>query len=149
VGHEHGGWTSVTLAWGRNRELGGKYDEYLGEATRQYRSRTIFSRVEWTQVETDLLRTGVHTFQGGRKNGHVVLPGARDFVGSLTAGATQTVWRPRGWDVAVGAEVTENVVPPNLSPFYGAHPWSGQIFLRTRPPAMHRMTDVIMTRHGQ
>ena len=36
-------------------------------------------------------------------------------------------------------------VPPPLTPFYGAHPWSGQIFLIVRPPAMHRMLDVTMT----
>jgi len=34
-----------------------------------------------------------------------------------------------------------------LSPFYGTRPWSGEIFLRVRPPSAHRMTDVIMTRH--
>jgi hypothetical protein len=141
------GWTSITVAWGRNQKLGGLYEEYLGEATRQYRWGTIYWRAEITQVETDVLRTGVHT-AGGRKNGHVVQPGDRDFVGSFTGGATWTFWRPGGWDVATGGEVVGYAVPANLSPFYGSQPWSEQIFMRVRPPARHRMMDVTMTRHG-
>jgi hypothetical protein len=146
--HRAPGSTSLTLAWGRNRKLAGSYDAFLGEMTRVYRRSTIFWRVESTQVETNLLRTGVHVFQGGRKNGDGVIPGRRDFVGAFTAGTTRTVWQPHSWDMAIGAELTGYAVPAALSPFYGTQPWSGQIFFRVRPPAMHRMTDVIMTRHA-
>jgi hypothetical protein len=142
------GWTSLTLAWGMNQKLGGRYTALLGELTRQYSRGTIYWRVESTQVETDVLRTGVHTFQGGRKTSHVVLGGARDFVAEATGGGTWTVWKPQGWDVAAGAALTGYGVPTNLSPFYGSHPWSWQLFVRVRPPAMHRMMDVTMTRHG-
>ena len=131
-----GGWTSLTLAWGRNRKTSGMYDEYLGEVTRQYRWGAIFGRGEMTQVETDVLRTGMPP------------TGARDFVASFTGGASWTVWRPEHWDIAVGAEVVGYGVPGNLSPIYGARPWSGQLVFRLRPPATHRMTDVTMTRHG-
>ena len=72
--------------------------------------------------------------------------GARDFVGAVTAGATRTRLRPRAWDVAAGGQVTGYAVPGSLSPFYGTQPWSFQLFLRVRPPAMHRMVDMIMTR---
>ena len=136
------GWTSVTLAWGRNEKLGGPYEEYLGEATRQYRWGTIYWRAEITQVETDVLRTG------GRTTGHGGEPGDHDFVGSFTGGTTWTFWRPRGWDVATGGEVVGYAVPANLSPFYGPQPWSEQLFIRVRPPAKDRMMDVTMTRHG-
>jgi hypothetical protein len=142
------GSTSLTLAWGRNKKLGGKYDAFLGEATRTYRWSSIFWRVESTQVETNVLRTGVHRFQGGRKNADGVIPGRRDFVGAVTGGLTRTIWQPRSWDLAIGAALTGYAVPAALSPFYGRQPWSGQIFLRVRPPAMHRMTDTIMTRHA-
>src|SRR4029453_15953416 len=54
------GATSLTLAWGRNDQLGGPYDSYLGELTRTYGWGAAFWRVESTQVETDVLRTGVH-----------------------------------------------------------------------------------------
>jgi hypothetical protein len=140
------GWTSLTLAWGRNQKLGGLYEAYLGELTRQYHRGTVFWRAEITQVETDVLRTGVHS-AGGRKNAHVVQPGARDFVGAFTAGGTWTLWKPRGWDVAAGGEIVGYAVPANLSPFYGSRPWSEQLFVRIRPPVKHRMMDVTMTRH--
>jgi hypothetical protein len=142
-----GGSTALTVAWGRNWKLGGTYDAVLGELTRQYGWRgTIYWRAEATQVEDDVLRTGVHTFQGGRKKAHVVLPGARSFVGAFTLGATKTFWHPRGWDAAFGGQTTAYAVPGSLAPFYGEQPpWSFQIFLRVRPPAMHRMVDVTMT----
>ena len=69
----------MTVAWGRNLKLGGVYDAYLAEMTRARPSGSIFWRVESTQVETDVLRTGVHEFQGGRKKAHVTGTGAREF----------------------------------------------------------------------
>jgi hypothetical protein len=143
-----GGSTALTLAWGRNWKLGGTYDAALAELTRQYGWRgSIYWRAEVTQVEDDVLRTGVHTFQGGRKKAHVVLPGARSVVGAFTLGGTKTFWQPRGWDAAVGGQTTAYAVPGPLAPFYGEQPpWSLQLFVRVRPPAMHRMIDVTMTR---
>jgi hypothetical protein len=142
------GSTSLTAVWGRNQKLGGSYDAFLAELTRAYgTSGTIFWRIESTQVETDLLRTGVHTFQGGRKTAHVVEDGRRDFVGAFSIGGTKTLLRPRAWDVAAGGMLTGYAVPASLSPFYGQRPpVSFQIFLRVRPPARHRMTDMTMTR---
>jgi hypothetical protein len=141
------GSTSLTLAWGRNLKIGGSYDAGLAELTRTYGSAgTIFWRVEATQVETDVLRTGVHTFQGGRKTAHVLEPGRRDIVGSFSGGATRVLWRPKSWELAAGGMVTTYAVPAALSPFYGTQPWSVQVFAHIRPPAMHRMVDVIMTR---
>jgi hypothetical protein len=142
------GATSMTLAWGRNLKLGGSYDAFLAELTRTRGGTALFWRVEATQVETDVLRTGVHTSQGGRKNAHahVVNAGARDFVGAVTAGAARTVWRPKSWDMALGAMVTGYAVPARLSPFYGTTPFSAQVFVRLRPPTRHRMMDAIMSR---
>jgi len=145
------GSTSVTATWGRNQKLGGSYDAFLAELTRTYgTSGTIFWRMESTQVETDVLRTGVHTFQGGRKSAHVVEDGRRDYVGAFSLGATKTILRPRAWDLAAGGMVTGYAVPAALSPFYGELPVSFQIFVRVRPPAKHRMTDMTLTRpHGR
>ena len=140
------GSTSVTAAWGRNLKLGGTYDAYLAEMTRTLGKGAIFWRVEATQVETDVLRTGVHTAGGGRKTAHVTGIGSRDFVGAASAGVTRTIWRPRSWDFAAGGQVTGYAVPASLSPFYGNTPWSFQVFLHIRPPSMHRMVDTIMTR---
>jgi hypothetical protein len=141
------GSTSVTVAWGRNLKLGGTYDAYIGELTRTWTAVSFYWRVEATQVETDVLRNGVHVSGGGRKFAHVTGTGARDFVGAVTAGADRTLWRPKGWDVAAGGQLTGYAVPATLSPFYGDSPWSFQLYLRARPPSMHRMFDSIMTRH--
>jgi len=98
-------------------EKGNRYnqamlDTLLAEMTRAFTNRgTVFWRVESTQVETDLLRTGVHVFQGGRKHAHVVENGRRDFVGAVSGGATLTLARPRGWDMAAGGMVTGYAVP--------------------------------------
>ena len=140
------GSTSVTVAWGRNQKLSGSYDAYLAEMTRARPSTSFFWRVEATQVETDVLRTGQHLAGGGRKNAHVIGDGSRDFVGAVSAGATWTLWRPKLWDVAVGGQITGYAVPGSLAPFYGSDPWSVQAFVRVRPPSMHRMWDTIMTR---
>ena len=143
------GSTSFTATWGRNQKLGGSYDAYLAELTRTYgRSGTIFWRIESTQVETDVLRTGVHTFQGGRKSAHIVEEGRRDFVGAFSLGATKTLIRPASWDIAAGGMATAYAVPSALTPFYGERPLSFQLFVRVRPPAKHRMVDMTMTRPG-
>jgi hypothetical protein len=140
------GWTAVTGAWGLNKKLGGDYNAFLLEGTHAFgRTLTIFGRAEHDQVETDVLRFGVHTFQGGRKKAHVALPGSIDYVSTLTAGASHTFWAPRSWDFAAGADVTAYVVPPLLEPTHGDHPVSFHLYLRVRVPSSHRMTDVTMT----
>jgi hypothetical protein len=142
-----GGWTAVTLAWGRNRKISGRYNALLAEATHVFASSstTLYTRLESTQVEDDLLRTGVNEFQGGRKNAHLVQPGKIDYVGAFSLGGTHTLWKPWGWDVAAGAEATTYGVKPQLVPFYGAHPWSFQVFARVRMPSLDHMTDHTMT----
>ena len=102
-------------------------------------------------METDVLRTGVHTYQGGRKTAHVVEEGRRDFVGAFSIGATRTLPGVASWDLAAGGMVTGYAVPAALAPFYGNRPpVSFQVFVRVRPPARHRMTDMTMTRpHGR
>jgi hypothetical protein len=142
-----GGSTAFTIAWGRNAKLGGNYDAVLAELTRQYRWRgTIYWRAEAVQVEDDVLRTGIHTSGGGRKHGHVVEAGSISTVGAVSLGATKTVWSAAGWQASIGGQVTGYAVPATLSPIYGNRPVSGQIFFTVRPPAMHRMVDVTMTK---
>jgi hypothetical protein len=145
-----GGWTAVTLAWGRNKKIGGRYNAVLAEATHVFASSStsLYTRLESTQVEDDVLRTGVHEFQGGRKNAHVVQPGKIDYLGAFSVGGTRTLWKPWDWDVAAGAEATTYGVKPQLVPFYGVHPWSFQVFARVRMPSIDRMTDHTMTSGG-
>jgi hypothetical protein len=136
---------AITAAWGHNQKIGGGYHALLFEATRARPRYSLYTRLERTQVETDVLRTGVHVFQGGRKNAHVVEPGRRDFVNGFTFGGTRTLTRTKGWDLAAGADVTADILPPSLTPFYGSSPFSAHVFLRVRPPSAHRMTEMTMT----
>jgi hypothetical protein len=137
---------ALTGAWGHNQKIGGGYNTFLLEAARERPAFSLYMRAERTQVETDVLRTGVHVFQGGRKNAHVVEPGRRDFVEALTLGGTRTLRRAAGWDFAAGADITGYIVPPSLSPFYGSSPFSAHLFLRVQPPSKMRMIDMTLTR---
>ena len=138
---------SVTVAWGLQQE-DRRTTTTRSSARPRARSAAAHALLAaWsaTQVETDVLRTGVHTFQGGRKKAHVVLPGSIDYLSTFTAGASHTFWAPRTWDFAAGADVTGYVVPSVLQPTHGDHPVSFHLYLRVRVPSSHRMTDVTMT----
>jgi hypothetical protein len=139
-------WTAVTAAWGRNHKIGGNYNAFLLEASRAFGGAvTVYGRIEHDQVETDVLRFGMHTAQGGRKKAHVVLPGTIEYVSTLTLGASHTFWKPGSWDFAAGGDITGYAVPLLLEPTHGDHPVSFHVYLRVRPPSGHRMTDVTMT----
>jgi hypothetical protein len=140
------GWRGVTAGWGLNNKLGGAYNALLFEGSYGLGAGTLYGRAEHTQVETDVLRFGVHTALGGRKAAHVVLPGGIDFVSALTIGATRTLAHPSGWEVALGGDATAYHVPSVLKPTHGNHPVSAHIYLSIRPPSMHRMTEMTMIR---
>jgi hypothetical protein len=138
-------WTAVTGGWGRNRKIGGDYNAFLLEATHdRIAGLIVYGRAEAVQLETDVLRFGVHTFEGGRKKAHVVIPGSIDYLPTWTLGASRPVWKPGGWDFAASGDVTGYIVPSLLKPYYGDHPFSFHLYFRVRPPAQHRMTEVTM-----
>jgi hypothetical protein len=140
------GWRGVTAGWGLNNKLGGAYNALLFEGSYGLGAATLYGRAEHTQVETDVLRFGVHTALGGRKAAHVVLPGGIDFVSALTIGATRTLAHPSGWELTLGGDATAYHVPSVLKPTHGNHPVSAHIYLSIRPPSMHRMTETTMIR---
>ena len=126
-------WTSVTGAWGRNKKIGGDYNALLLEATHdRVAGVVVYGRAEYVQVETDVLRFGVHTFQGGRKKAHVVIPGTIDYLPTWTLGGMRPFWAPRSWNVAAGGDVTGYFVPSLLQPTHGEHPVSFHLYLRVR-----------------
>ena len=138
---------AATIAYGRNDKPGQDFNALLAEATRTFGSNALYGRFEAVQVETDLLRFGVHGFVG-RKGAHVPEgTGGVDLVQALTLGGSHLIGRKAGWDMSVGADATFYGVPSVLEPTHGAHPVSFHVFIRVRPPApMGRMTDVTMTR---
>jgi len=140
------GWTSTTVAYGRNDKQDFDYNALLGEATHVSGLNTVYGRFEAVQVETDLLRFGEHA---GHDHGvgTPVIPAPPATVKALTLGGERKISDWSGWDVGAGADVTFYGVPDVLRPSYGDHPVSFHVFLRVRPPApMGRMTDAIMTR---
>jgi hypothetical protein len=149
--HKRGdrGLDAATVAYGRNNEVGGDFNAFLAEITRtpdRLRPLTLYSRFESLQVEDDLLRFGVHGFTGGGRKRHVPETGeGRDWLTTLTLGGVQTLGRPWGLDLGIGADATFYVVPELLEPNYGSSLASFHVFFRVRPPApMGRMVETTM-----
>ena len=140
-------WSSATVAYGRNNEVGGDFNALLIEGTHKRNAYTFYTRLESLQVEDDLLRFGVHGFTGGGRKRHVPETGeGRNVVTALTFGGVRTLTRAWGLDVAAGADLTAYMVPEILKPNYGGGPASFHLFIRIRPPApMGRMLDATMT----
>ena len=131
---------AVTVAFGRNDKSTQAYNAFLAEATRRVSANSFFGRFEALQVETELLQTGV----AHHEEGHVP---ARDSVLALTLGALRDVWRWKGLDFGIGADVTFYGVPDALAPTHGSRPVSFHIYGRIRPPAsLGRMWDHFMTK---
>ena len=140
------GWTSTTVAYGRNDKQDFDYNAILAESTHTFGSNTVYGRFEALEVETDLLRFGQHA---GHDHGlrAPVFTAPPSVVKALTLGAVRTAGRWSGWDVGAGGDVTFYGVPTTLQPSHGEHPVSFHLFARVRPPApMGRMTDATMTR---
>jgi hypothetical protein len=142
-----GGWTAATVAYGRNNKVGSDFNAFLAEATHTFGPYAAYGRLEATNVESDLLRFGIHTFIGTSK-AHVPETGeGRDTVTAVTLGGLRTLARPWGWDLGAGADVTFYAVPDVLKPTHGDSPVSFHVFFRVRPPApMGRMIDMVMTK---
>jgi hypothetical protein len=139
------GWTAVTAAYGRRNHPGADYNALLAEATHTAGRNALFGRLETLQLESDVLRFGIHGFTGGRKDAHVPEGvGGVDVLTAFTIGGVRTLARLSGWDVGAGADVTFYAVPAVLRPTHGDRPVSFHVFVRVRPPAMVRMFDMTM-----
>jgi len=131
---------AVTVGFGRNDKSQQSYNAFLAEATRRVGMNSYFGRFEALQVETELLQTGV----AHHEDGHTP---ARDTVLALTLGALRDVWRWKGLNFGVGADLTFYGVPDALAATYGSRPLSFHIYGRVRPPARWgRMWDHFMTK---
>jgi hypothetical protein len=142
-----GGWTAATFAYGRNNEVGGDFNAFLGEATHTFGgANAVYGRLETLQVEDELLLFGVHGFTGGGRKRHVPDTGeGRNYLTAVTLGAARTLARPWGLDLGVGGDITAYGVPSILRPIYGGSPISFHVFFSIRPPApMGRMFDMTM-----
>jgi hypothetical protein len=129
-------YTAVTAAYGVNASDHGRRHAALGEITRHVGPNSVYARVEVLQVETAvLLRESVDSPD-------------RDTLGAFTVGAVRDVLRGKGFEGGLGGAATFHAVPARLSPAYGEHPVSFEIFFRLRLPAsggMGRMWNMRMS----
>jgi hypothetical protein len=113
---------SVTAGWGVNVAHGTRRHGLFAEATRERGVHMLSARLERQDLEVDKLL------------GHV--EGAHDeaSVTAVTLGAGRVLFRRRGWDGAVGGQLTFYRVPSLLQDAYGSSPVSAQIYFRIRLP---------------
>jgi hypothetical protein len=131
-----GGLSAASFGYGRNDDAGRQ--AVFAEFTRQTGPTTFSSRLEFVQVETDLLVSDVVPHAGGA--------GRADTVGSLTLGGLRQILERYGLEASIGANLVVYAVPGALRLTHGDHPASFQLFLRLRPRAgaMGRMWNMRM-----
>jgi hypothetical protein len=128
--------SAVTLGYGVNDTDHGTRHAILAEATRREGAFAAFGRFEVLQPEIDLLLQGAGLGPDGKTH----------TLAAFTAGVARDVVNVRGFEGAVGGEVTFYAVPEVLRSTHGDHPVSFQLFVRLRPPAsMGRMWNMRMS----
>ena len=131
--------TAATVGYGANATNEVTRHAGFGEFTKSVGKTLASARVEFVEVETELLRLGTlpDTPEGETR---------KDLVGAFTFGAQRELLRWNGVSAALGANMTLYQVPDALRETHGAHPVSFQLFVVLRPPpgAMGRMWNMRM-----
>ena len=120
---------NITGLWGMNKTAGhsGEHAALL-EATRAYRTYTIYGRYEWVQKSLEELDLDESEF------GHdAVFP-----VHAFTAGISKDVLTIGQTKFAIGGQLSFFGPDERLTPLYGQNPLAGQIYLRINPRVMGR-----------
>ena len=131
--------SAMTIGYGMNATDHGTRHAMFAEGTRHVGANSTFLRMEVLQVETDvLLADAVPATHDEAER--------KDVVGAVTVGGVRDIVRWRGFDGGLGAAATFYAVPDALTPSYGRHPISFQVFFRLRPPSgdMGRMWNMRM-----
>jgi hypothetical protein len=123
-----GAWAS-SLIWGRNHETlsGRNLNSYLAESLYPVaRKNFLTGRIELVDkdelfqdqpvLEALLDRTAGSTFR----------------VQAYTAGFTRDIAQIRDAETGLGFNVSAYAIPAAIQPYYGAHPWGVNVFLRVR-----------------
>ena len=135
--------SALTVGYGFNDKAHADavFDAFFAEGTHRSGPYALYSRVEATDVETELLL-------GGAEHSGGAGPPLRDTVVALTIGAVRDFPQRIGFEFGLGGAVTFHHVPERLVSTHGTRPVSFIVFLRVRPPvsAMGRMWNMTMTR---
>jgi len=131
---------AFTAGYGVNRGHGVSLQSFFGEFTVERDTISFFGRAEAVQREKDLLLTGF-----APSDHHGATPTVT--VTAFTVGATRNVRRWRGFESALGAQLTVHRSSQVLRPEYGDAPVSFQAFFRLRLPSgsMGRMWNARMS----
>lgn len=134
------GFRAVTVGYGINAAHGERRHGLFGEFTLEREASSVFGRAEFQQVETSLLVTDAIPSPSQPNE----TPRA---VAALTLGSARRLLTWKGFEGALGAELTFYGVPEPLKATHGAHPVSFQAFFRLRLPAgtMGRMWNMRMS----
>jgi len=134
------GFKALTFGYGVNAAHGEHRHGVFGEFTVERHANSLFGRAEFQQVETDILLTG--------EIPDPLVPGfGPRTVTAITAGGARRLLVWKGFEGALGAQLTVYGVPEPLRPTHGDHPVSFQVFLRLRLPSgsMGRMWNTRMS----
>jgi hypothetical protein len=134
------GFSAVTAGYGVNTAHGERRHGFFGELTRERGMNSVFGRAEFQQVETHVLQTGDVPEEGHAEEGPAT-------VAAFTVGGARRLATWRGFEGALGAQVTFYGVPEPLEVTHGDRPVSLQMFFRLRLPSgrMGRMWNMRMS----
>lgn len=134
------GFKAFTAGYGVNAVEGERLHGAFGEFTVERNANSVFGRAEIQEVEVGLL------FTSGAPASHVFDP-ATATVGSVTVGAARRLVMWRGFEGALGTQLTFYRVPDVLTTTHDDHPVSFQVFFRLRLPtgSMGRMWNMRMS----
>lgn len=119
---------AVSVGYGVNSAHGERRHGVFGEGTMERGANSLFGRLEFQQVETDVLLTGEVPHDD-----HAVEAPAT--VSALTVGAIRRLFTRSGFEGGLGAQITAYQVPEPLRVTHGNRPVSFQVFFRLRLPS--------------
>ena len=133
--HDAEDFTAVTAAYGLNNGEDANRSAFLLEGTRRSGLWTPYGRLEFAEVESDVLL-----------DDHSIGHDVKDTVAAFTLGLVREFPRWGGVETGIGAAATFYYVPDRLKPSYGEPPVSFQLFFRLRPStgSMGRMWNMHM-----
>lgn len=120
------GFKAISVGYGVNAAHDDRRHGLFGEFTLERNANSVFGRAEIQQVETGVLFTA-----GAPASHDFEEPGT---VTALTVGAGRRLLTWRGFEGALGSEITFYRVPETLTATHGSHPVSFQLFFRLRLP---------------
>lgn len=121
------GSNAASVIWGRDYKTSGRYavNAFTGEGLMKAgRKNFVTGRIEWSQRD-ELFSDDAAVQASFLAEGH------RWFdVGAYTAGYTRDVATWKDAEIGIGGNVTTYSVPALIQPYYGAHPFGVDLYVR-------------------